>query len=448
MPDTTPENDPRRNGLVVLPLADPAEQAQQAEPQDPAPANDEQPRKRRQVPAAERRHLRAVEAVRIAGTPPSKADLIFTVREFIACTLPHSDPGPALSWSRTNGNFTLGIVSGVNVQTGKPYGIPYGIIPRLLLIWMVTEITRTRSRRLELGRTLSEFLAKLGLSSYTGRGVRGDAKRVQEQMERLFRASICFLQTSEFVEGGAWDDGMKIATRGALWWSQDEPEQTPLRVSWVEVGQELFDSVLKSPNPLDFRVLCHIKDSSLGIDLYTILNREAFLAMKDGKTRFLAWEWIMERTGNEYGDIRDFRRKALEQIKAIMEVHPGLILKIVKGRKGQKAGIEISHLSRPSILPEEPKPAPPIIEGQARPAPSLPLVPPPAPEPPPERFLKPATVEAFCARYPRLDPYECKAAFDRWQAGLDPEKRARHYDKAFNGFARRWIIGKIVVSNP
>jgi hypothetical protein len=36
----------------------------------------------------------------------------------------------------------------------------------------------------------------------------------------------------------------------------------------------------------------HIKQSPLALDLYAILNREAFRANRDGKPRFLAWEWL------------------------------------------------------------------------------------------------------------------------------------------------------------
>ena len=81
--------------------------------------------------------------------------------------------------------------------------------------------------------------------------------------------------------------------------------------------------------------------------------------------------------------------------------------------------------------------------------PTLLLVPPPpAPEPPPERLLKPTPVAQFRGLYPNLDPYACKADFDFWVSGLPPEKRPRHYDAAFKGFAKKWIVGKLVVSNP
>jgi hypothetical protein len=159
---------------------------------------------------------------------------------------------------------------------------------------------------------------------------------------------------------------------------------------------------------------------------------------------------LHEQTGNEYGDIRNFRRDALTQIKAIMEVHSGLIITQQRACKGRKSCLVISNLSTPSIVPREAA----RVRVQTDPGhkhPSLALVPPPEPpEPPqpqPERFLKPATIAEFKQMYPRLDPYACKADFDAWVAGLVPEKQPRYYDAAFKGFARKWIVGKLIVSN-
>lgn len=399
-------------------------------------------------PPSKRKQRRALEAVQIYTTGPSKADFAYLARELILCTLPHSDPGNVPTWSRTNGNLTLRIQPGYkrDRETGKDVclGYPYGIIPRLILVWMVTEILRTKSRRLELGNRLADFLLKLGLDPSRG-GERSDARRVREQIERLFNSLISFDYSlkGEGCNGRAWLN-MHVAPRGVLWWSDKDPEQAALFGSWIEVSEDFFNAVVKSTSPLDIRVLRHIKDSSLGIDLYTILNREAFLAMKEDKPRFLAWEWLHEQTGNEYKALDNFRKKALEQIEAILAVHSGLIITQQRAYRGRKSGLVISNLSTPSIVPRVAVRT--LIQGDPnRPPPDLALVPPPEP---PERFLKPATIARFRALYPNLDPYACKAVYDFWIASLPPERKPRHYDAAFKGFAEKWGVGKLIVSNP
>lgn len=81
-------------------------------------------------------------------------------RQLIQATLPHKNPGPVPLWKRTNGNLTLTIQPGIDVQRGQSYGYPYGTVPRLLLFWMTTEAVKTKSRRLELGHTLSTTFHK------------------------------------------------------------------------------------------------------------------------------------------------------------------------------------------------------------------------------------------------------------------------------------------------
>ena len=401
-------------------------------------------------PPSKRKRRQAVEAVEIYTTPATPKDVVFLARELILCTLPHSDPGDVPGWSRTNGNLTLSIQPGFNRKTGKNYGIPYGIIPRLIMVWIVTEILRTKSRRLELGNRLSDFLIKLGLDPSRG-GERSDARRVRQEMEKLFHSIISFEYSIniENQNGSAWLS-MQVAPEGVLWWSDKYPDQLTLfgtSGSWIEVGEKFFQAVMSAPCPLDIRVVRHIKDSSLGIDLYTILNREAFRAMKDDKPRFLAWEWLHEQTGNEYNRLDHFRRDALVQVEAIMAVHSGLIITQQRGYRGQKSGLVISNLSTPSIPSELARE--PIQADTNRMPPVLALVPPPPPvPPPPEKFLKPATVARFRGMYPNLDPYACKAAFDAWADALPAERKPRSYDRALMGFAQKWIIGKLIVNNP
>ena len=146
---------------------------------------------------------------------PGKFETAFMARELVQCTLPHANPGNVPVWKRRNGNFTLGIVPGVNIETGKSYGYPYGTIPRLLLFWMNTEAVKTKSRRLELGHNLSDFIRAVGPDPNTGGGVRSDARRLRNQMERLFRTIISFQVDIEepHRHGKSWLD-MQVAPEG------------------------------------------------------------------------------------------------------------------------------------------------------------------------------------------------------------------------------------------
>lgn len=66
-------------------------------------------------------------------------------------TLPHKDP-KCTYFERGTSKVTLSIIA------HRKYGMPYGMMPRLLLAWMCTEACRTHSPELNLGRNQKEFL--------------------------------------------------------------------------------------------------------------------------------------------------------------------------------------------------------------------------------------------------------------------------------------------------
>jgi hypothetical protein len=68
------------------------------------------------------------------------------------CSLPRTNPGDRLQYTRRNGPYTL-----VMFASGKTK-LPYGNLPRLLLAWVSSEAVRTQSRELVLGRSLAEFM--------------------------------------------------------------------------------------------------------------------------------------------------------------------------------------------------------------------------------------------------------------------------------------------------
>ena len=102
----------------------------------------------------------------------SKPDLGFMVRMLALCSLPRTNPGQGKEYIRCNGPYTL------VMSAGGLDKLPYGNLPRLLPAWVSTEAVRTRSRELVLGRSLSEFMRKLGLES-DGAGAWGARTRLR-----------------------------------------------------------------------------------------------------------------------------------------------------------------------------------------------------------------------------------------------------------------------------
>ena len=84
-------------------------------------------------------------------------DLGFMARLMALCSLPRTNPGRRKEYVRRNGLYTLVMSPGGLIK------LPYGNLPRLLMAWVSTEAVRTRRRELVLGRSLSEFMRKVGI---------------------------------------------------------------------------------------------------------------------------------------------------------------------------------------------------------------------------------------------------------------------------------------------
>ena len=265
-------------------------------------------------------------------------------RELVQCTLPHSDPGQVPFWTRTNGNLTLSIVSGVDPKAMKLVGYPYGSIPRLLIFWITTEALRTSSRHLHLGPSYAAFLREIGLDPNTGGGKRSDAKRVREQTRRLFAASISFIQTIDTPDlEGERRLNMPVAEASELWWNPKQPDQPTLWDSWVELGQRFYNAITAAPVPVDTRALRALKRSPLALDLYAWSTHKALAVARKGKPQFIPWRGLMAQFGADYSDPKDFKKKAQDSLKKIQAVYPGLKLGPADG------GILVLPTSRPAV---------------------------------------------------------------------------------------------------
>ena len=290
------------------------------------------PQLKRQVRAAAsltRSQEKLLDAAQVILMNPGDTEAAFMARELVQCTLPHTNPGKVEIWERCNGNLTLSVRPGWDTEKKCVIGFPYGTIPRLLLFWLTTEAVRTKRRRLELGHSLSSFMREVGLDPNTGGGKRSDARRLQDQMRRLFQATIGFHQTMEEAHrhGERWLN-MQIAPEGELWWDIKRPEQGVLWGSWIELGEKFFQAITARPVPVDMRVLRAIKRSPLALDLYAWATWRVF-NLKGAA--FIPWEGLMRQMGSEYERTDNFVYYAKAALRKIRAVYPALKLNYAKG---------------------------------------------------------------------------------------------------------------------
>jgi hypothetical protein len=259
-------------------------------------------------------------AVEVAMNPATSDDTVFMNKSLVQANLPHSNPKSDV-WVRKNGNLSLVVQAGVD-ENGKSCGLPYGTLPRLGLLLLITKAVKTKSRRIELGNTLNDFIRELGLNPNTGGGKRGDAKRVIEQMNRLFNAHFSFIETLTNQKGntGKRRLNMEVAPKSELWWDIKKTEQTNIFESWLELGEDFFNAITANPVPLDFRAAVALKQSPLALDIYILLCYEAFKAHKSRKSHFIPWASLFGQMGGSYGTVKAFKqnfKKALRKVRIV-----------------------------------------------------------------------------------------------------------------------------------
>lgn len=270
---------------------------------------------------------------------PSEKDKAFLTRQLVQVTFPHSNPGNVPIWKRTNGNLTLSIRPGWDHSKKAPHGYPYGSIPRLLLFWITTEALRTKSRKLELGESLSSFMKDIGLNPSSG-GKRGDIQRLKQQMKSLFRAiiSLEIVQKTENSINEAWLD-MQIAPEGKFWEEIKNNNKNEVFGSWIELSEKFYEAIIAAPVPLDKRVIKILKNSSLALDIYAWSTYKNYSLIQQNKEeQFISWISFMAQLGENYSDFRSFKKKVKIAFKKIISVYPGLIIRETRGgfivRKG------------------------------------------------------------------------------------------------------------------
>ena len=249
-------------------------------------------------------------------------DLGFPGRMLALCSLPRVNPGKSSHFIRRNGPLSL------TMTAGNPAKLPYGNLPRLLWAWVCTEAVRTQRRDLILGKSLSDFMGRLGIYSTSGYGRR----RLRDQMERLFPCTISLYYKRD-------DKAVRlagvIADKTVFWWDYDQPDTDSLFPSEIRLSEPFFRSILRQPVPVDLNCLHALRRSTLGLDLYLWLTYRTFTLRKDLP---LTWKQVYVQLGShpdKHGDkvtVQAFRKKCLRELKKIKLAWPELDYTTEPGR--------------------------------------------------------------------------------------------------------------------
>jgi hypothetical protein len=227
-----------------------------------------------------------------------------------AMSLPVRRPADdQLAIIRQDGQYTLvitpkAIVQSVNGQQALAIlGVPYGSLPRRVLIHIKTEAVRTKSRHVVPGSSFTDWMRKMGFRTISY-GPRGSATLIRQQLDRLLACEWMIRWDNENAQGTK-EFGIKVMKLTNEYVGHDSNGGSFQRAIFLTEG--FFDHLRQHAVAFNEHAIRQLRDSVTALDLYPwLVYRLPRINSKRLST--LSWRQLAVHFGNEGTNIRKFRQ--------------------------------------------------------------------------------------------------------------------------------------------
>jgi hypothetical protein len=254
--------------------------------------------------------------------------------------LPHRRLPDADGWQIQSERTTLIVEPGMRPgPAGKPIpvGVPYGSRARLILIYLQSEAIKTRSREVELGKSLRAWLERLGIPQ-GGSSV----AMVRDQAERL---SLCRL-TFRVQAAGATGLLNQSIVDTALFLdepTEDRPGKRPQFAERVKLSEGFYEQLQRHPVPLEESAIRAVSNNSQALDAYAWL---AYRLHSLSGPKPVTWRALMAQFGAGFNRLDNFRMRFLPNLHLALAVYPEARVDVTE------KGVTL-HPSRPPVAIKE-----------------------------------------------------------------------------------------------
>lgn len=196
-------------------------------------------------------------------------------------------------------------------------GVPYGAYPRVVLIYLLSEAVRHKSRDVYLGRNFADWMRKLGYSNLSY-GKRGSAHRMADQIDRLLACEWQIRWDSEPVKGedGSWAfREAKLTHEQAGTEFSDGSFQREIRLS-----ETFYSHLLEHSVPLNEVAIRALKEKPTALDLYTYLAYR-LPRVKSQAGQRLTYDQLAKHLGNDAVPGK-FKQAVMRSIDLVTSVYP------------------------------------------------------------------------------------------------------------------------------
>jgi hypothetical protein len=180
----------------------------------------------------------------------------------------------------------------------------------MILLYLQTQAIRTSSREVALGRSMREWMERMGLA------VGGEtAKALREQAARISACSLKF-----FWEDGASDAFSRSAiVRSGLRFHAEDTEQGSLWEERVVLDETFYSALRNHPVPLLEAAIRQLRDRSMSLDIYVWL---AWRLHQLARPTPISWVAIHGQFGAGFKAVRQFKPRFMEALAAATAAYP------------------------------------------------------------------------------------------------------------------------------
>lgn len=261
-----------------------------------------------------------IEQLRERTETALASDNIWYIHTVLAqCFLPYKDPKTD-RWQRTNGGFSILLVSGdvrdPQARFGfRNVGLPYGPKPRLFQSYVCTQAMKQKSPVIPVERSMTAMMRELGLG--TSGGKEGPMKIFKEQTTRF--AACHFTIVGPGPRGGETYIKAPPIKKFDVWFPANADQGT-LWPSEIVLTDEYFYSLKDHAIPYDFRALKAIQNKPRAQDMYLWMTQR-LCRIPYNKPLLMRWHDLYEMFGG-ISSLKEFKRGVPDDLAAARASYP------------------------------------------------------------------------------------------------------------------------------
>lgn len=242
-------------------------------------------------------------------------------------------------WTNTWADTTLEVEPGYLPGQSALYGVPYGNLARMVLIYLQTQAITTSSPRIEIGPSMRAWMQRMGVAT-SGKNYR----TLKDQMLRFTASRMTF----------SWPVGsnkigfkrVNLIQTGVLAPENLEGDilQGRLWADEVELDTDFWKALQRHSVPVEEAAVAQLSGNALALDIYVWLAYRLHALSRPIK---VPWPSLHQQFGRSYKSRAQFKERFWRPLNLALACYEDANVDV-----DQEAGL-ILHPSRPPIARQQ-----------------------------------------------------------------------------------------------